>query len=211
MADQRRPGGRTLQPTRSTSWALALALVAAMTLVVPAPVAGAALLTLEPASGPRGATVDAIGSGFPADCELSIQWDGVEIRSATSISTPFVIEFRVPSDATLGRHTVTMATIGSEPEGCASISDEAVFAVVLYATPTPSPTPTPEPGPAIAEAPAAPLNPLPLAIGAAVLLVGGAVLFTVRRRRTAAAARRAAQPGAWRHRLPQGDLTKVRR
>ena len=211
MADQRRPRERALQPTRSTSWALALALVAAVTLVRPAPVAGAALLTLDPASGPRGATVDAIGSGFPADCELSVQWDGVEIRSATSLSTPFVIEFRVPSDATLGRHTVTMAATGSAPEGCTSIRDEAVFAVILYATPTPSPTPTPEPGPAIGEAPAAPLNPLPLAIGAAVLLVGAAVLFLVRRRRIAAAVRRAAEPGAWRRRLPQGDLTKMQR
>lgn len=192
-------------------WALALALVAATTLVVPAPVAGAALLRLDPASGPRGATVDAIGSGFPADCELSVQWDGVEIRSATSLATPFVIEFRVPSDATLGRHTVTMATTGAVPEGCESIRDEAVFAVVLYATPTPSPTPTPEPGPASGEAPAAPFNPLPLAIMAAVLLVGGAALLAVRRRRMAAAARRAAEPGAWRRRLPQGDLTKVRR
>jgi hypothetical protein len=191
-------------------WALALALVAATSLVVPAPVAGAALLRLDPASGPRGTTVDAIGSGFPADCELSVQWDGVEIRSATSLATPFVIEFRVPSDATLGRHTVTMATTGAVPEGCASIRDEAVFAVVLHATPTPSPTPTPEPAPATGEAPA-PLNPLPLAIGAAVLLVGGAGLLAVRRRRMAAAARRAAEPGAWRRRLPQGDLTKVRR
>ena len=206
MGNQRRGWrGRALQPVRSTSWVLSLALVAAITLVVPAPVAGAALLTLDPPSGARGATVKAIGSGFPADCTISILWDGEEIRSATSLSTTFLIEFRVPGDATIGPHTVTMAVTDSEPAGCApSVHDKANFTVVVSVTPTPIPTPTPTPQGLAAAPPEAPLSPVPLAIAAAVLLVGGAGLLVVRRRRIAAAARRAAEPGAWRRRRASG-------
>jgi hypothetical protein len=183
-----------------------------MTLLIVAPVAGAELLTLDPNSGARGATVKAIGSGFPEDCPISILWDGVEIKSATSRATTFQFEFRVPGDATYGPHTVTMAVTGSSPAGCApSVSDKANFIVVVAVTPSPEPTPTPTPRSVAAEAPPAPLNPLPLAIGAAVLLVGAAVLFLVRRRRTAVAARRAAEPGAWRRRHSEAGLTEERR
>ena len=198
---------------RSTSWVLALALVATTTLVMPAPVAGVELLSLDPNSGARGATVKAIGSGFPANCAISILWDGVELRSATSLSTTFLIEFRVPGDATYGPHTVTMAVTESAPAGCApSVSDKANFIVVVSVTPSPVPTSTPTPqGPAAVAAPEAPLSPVPLAIGAAVLLVGGAGLFVVRRRRIAVAARRAAEPGAWRRHLSEGGTTEGRR
>lgn len=204
--------GRAHQSVRSTSWAVALALVATTTLLIPAPVAGAELLTLDPNSGARGATVKAIGSGFPADCPISILWDGVEIKSATSVATTFQFEFRVPGDATYGPHTVTMAVTGSSPAGCApSVSDKANFIVVVAVTPSPVPTPTPTPQALAPEPPQAPLNPLPLAIGAAVLFVGAAVLFLVRRRRIAVAARRAAEPGAWRRRHAEGGLSEGRR
>jgi hypothetical protein len=197
---------------RSTSWVLALALVATMTLLIVAPVAGAELLTLDPNSGARGATVKAIGSGFPANCAISILWDGVEVKSATSLSTTFQIEFRVPGDATYGPHTVTMAVTDSDPAGCApSVSDKANFIVMVAVTPSPVPTPTPTPQALATEAPQAPLNPLPLAISAAVLFLGAAVLFLVRRRRIAVAARRAAEPGAWRRRHAEGGLSEGRR
>jgi hypothetical protein len=81
---------------------------------------------------------------------------------------------------------------------------------VLSATPTPSPTqqpaatPTPtQPGAASAVFGFVAANPLPLAIGAFVVLLAGAGLVVVRRFRIAGAARRAAEPGAWRRRLQQ--------
>jgi hypothetical protein len=210
MADQVRGRmGRAHLPSRTSLWAGALALVAALTLMLPAPVGAAALLTLDPATGSRGATIKALASGFPADCEISIMWDGVEIKRASSVAEDFVIEFRVPRDATLGPHTVTMAVIGSIPADCTrSASDNATFRVVLSATPTPSPTPKPtetptptEPGVSDVVFGFVTANPWPLAIGALVLLLGGSGLLVVRRVRIAAAARRAAEPGAWRRRL----------
>jgi hypothetical protein len=212
MADQRRTGwGRAHLPARTSSWAVALALVAALTFMLPAPVGAAASLTLDPATGSRGATVKALASGFPADCDIAILWDGVEIKRASSGADDFVIEFRVPGDAPVGPHTVTVAVIGSIPADCIrSARDDATFRVVISATPTPSPTwqPTPTPTPTPPGAAAAVFgfvaaNPLPLAIGAFVLLLAGAGLVMVRRFRIAAATRRAAEPGAWRRRLQQ--------
>jgi hypothetical protein len=190
---------------------MALALVAALTLMLPAPVGAAASLTLDPTTGYRGATVKALATGFPVDCDISILWDGVEIKRARSGGEEFVIEFRVPRDATVGPHTVTMAVIGSIPADCIrSARDDATFRVVLSATPTPSPTPKPTATPTPTDQAVSDVvfafvaaNPLPLAIGAFVLLLGGAGLLVVRKLRIAAAARRAAEPGAWRRRLQQ--------
>jgi hypothetical protein len=132
---------------RTSSWAVVLALVAAISLVLPAPVAAVASLTLDPTSGPRGATVDAIGSGYPANSPISVLWDGALIKSATSASPrSFVIEFRVPRAATVGPHTVTMCVTGSGPTGCSSTDRaDATFTVVPTATPTPQPTTVPTP------------------------------------------------------------------
>lgn len=203
--------GRAHLPARTSSWAIALALVAALTLMLPARVGAAASLTLDPTTGYRGATVKALASGFPADCDISILWDDVEIKRASSAAEEFVIEFRVPRDATVGPHTVTMEVIGSIPADCTrSASDNATFRVVLSATPTPSPTPKPtatptptQPGVGSAVFGFVAANPLPLAIGAFVVLLAAAGLVVVRRFRIAAAARRAAEPGAWRRRLQQ--------
>jgi hypothetical protein len=209
MANLRRGRrGRVHRPARTNSWAIALALVAGLTLMLPGLVSAAASLMLDPTTGYRGATVKALASGFPADCEISILWDGAEIKRASSGAEEFVIEFRVPSDATAGPHTVSMEAIDSPEAGCTSARDDATFRVVLSATPTPSPTPKPtetptptEPGVSDVVFGFVTANPLPLAIGALVLLLGGSGLLVVRRVRIAAAARRAAEPGAWRRRL----------
>jgi hypothetical protein len=179
--------------------------------MLPAPVAAAASLTLDPTTGYRGATVRALASGFPVDCEISILWDGAEIKRASSGAEEFVIEFRVPSDATPGPHTVSMEVIDSTDAGCTrSARDDATFRVVLSATPTPSPTPKPTETPTPTEPAISDLvfgfvaaNPLPLTVATFVLLLGGAGLLVVRRLRIAAAARRAAEPGAWRRRVQQ--------
>jgi hypothetical protein len=126
-----------------------LALFAAITLVLPAPAAAVTSLTLDPTSGPRGTTVDAIGSGYPANSPISILWDGTLIKSATpGSSRSFVIEFRVPRDATVGPHTVTMCVTSSGPTGCSSTDrDDATFTVVATATASPTPAPQATTGP----------------------------------------------------------------
>jgi hypothetical protein len=200
MAERRRGSDRG-------PWAATVALVAAMTLALPAPAAAQTRLILDPAAGPRGITVDAIGAGYPPDSPISILWDGKLIKSVTSGSAAsFKVAFRVPAAAPAGPHEVTMCVAGSGPGGCSAERDDATFTVASGATPQPSPGPPgstlPEPSgaPAVNNVAGAPPDPLPPLTGALVIGAAAAVLVLVRRRRIAAAARRAAEPGAWRRR-----------
>lgn len=133
---------------RPSSWVVVLTLVAAVTLVLPAPVA-AASLTLDPTSGPRGAVVDAIGSGFPQKTDVSLLWEGDFIKEVNSgTARTFSVQFRVPRDAPVGAHTVTLCVTSTGPTGCSSSDrDDATFTVVPTATPTPQPTTAPTPTP----------------------------------------------------------------
>jgi hypothetical protein len=200
MAERRRGSDRG-------PWAATVALVAAMTLALPAPAAAQTRLILDPAAGPRGISVDAIGAGYPPDSPISVLWDGELIKSVTSGSAAsFKVAFRVPATATPGPHEVTMCVAGSGPGGCGSESDDATFTVTTGPTPQPSPGPLgstlPEQSgaPAVVNASGAPPDPIPPLVGALVIGAAAAVLVLVRRRRIAAAARRAAEPGAWRNR-----------
>jgi len=199
---RRRPGARVTRRARPASWAIAAVLVAAWTVSLPAP-AAAASLTLDPTSGVQGAEVNAIGSGFPTDARISVLWDGEVLKSArTGSAETFVIGLRVPAEATVGPHTVTLCVTSTDPASCTTDRADATFSVVARATPEPSPTeePTPTPAPVAASAETTPADVLPFLIAALVLGTAGTALAFVRKRRFAAAARRAAQPGAWRGR-----------
>lgn len=195
MAERRPASGRS-------PWAVAIVLVAAISMVLPSPAAAQSTLTLDPAEGPHGHTVDAIGAGYPPDSSILLLWDGQLIKSVTSGSAAsFKVAFRVPGQGTWGPHTVTMCVAGSGPDGCGDERADATFRITSGATPTPSPSPTPaaqsgQPGVAAGRPP----DPMPALVAALVIGAAAAVLILVRRRRIAAAARRAAEPGAWRRR-----------
>jgi len=178
----------------------AIALMAAISMVLPAPVAAAGRLSLDPAEGTDGRTVDAIGAGYPPDSSILVLWDGQVVKSVTSpTAASFKVAFRVPGNATYGPHTVTMCVAGSGSDGCGDDRDEATFTVTPGGTPTPSPSPTP-PDQSAQPAASPPPDPVPALVAALVIGVAAAVLILVRRRRIAAAARRAAEPGAWKRR-----------
>jgi hypothetical protein len=194
MAERRQASSRS-------PWGIAVVLVAAISMLLPAPVAAQTTLTLDPAEGPHGRMVDAIGAGFSPDSSILLLWDGQLIKSVKSGSAAsFKVAFRVPGQATWGPHTVTMCVAGSQPDGCGDERANATFRITPGATPTPSPSPTPleSEGAGIVASP--PPDPLPALIGALVIGAAAAILILVRRRRIAAAERRAAEPGAWRRR-----------
>ena len=180
----------------------AIALMAAISMVLPAPVAAAGRLSLDPAEGTDGRTVDAIGAGYPPDSSILVLWDGQVVKSVTSpTAASFKVAFRVPGNATYGPHTVTMCVAGSGPDGCGVERADATFRVTSGATPTPSPSPAPADQSGQAGTAAGPsLDPMPALVAALVIGAAAAVLILVRKRRVAAAARRAAEPGAWRRR-----------
>ncbi len=77
MVERRQASGRS--PV-----AIAIVLVAAISMMLPSPVAAQTTLTLDPAEGPHGGTVDAIGAGYPPDSSILLLWDGQLVKSVTS-------------------------------------------------------------------------------------------------------------------------------
>lgn len=102
--------------------------------------AGGAQLTLSPASGPAGVTVQVSGSGYGHTETVAVTFDATSVTSATTTTGgTFSTTFVVPSSATPGGHSVT----GKGQKSGRSAS--ATFHV-FSPTPTPSPTPAPSAG-----------------------------------------------------------------
>jgi hypothetical protein len=184
------------------------AVLAALSLALPAPVA-AASLTLDPDSGFAGASVNAIGADYPRESPILVLWDGTVIRTVASSGTAdrFRIEFRVPGDAPQGPHVVTMCVANADLGACGTETAEATFTVVLPASPTPDqPDATLAPEP---EAPPPESSPLPLLV--AVLFFGGVGAYVYRSRMKAAAAKREAERKARREGGQGAPLVPPRR
>ncbi len=126
-----------------------LAVIACLSL--PLPAAAVLTLTLAPNSGYRGATVEATAAGFePPPGEVTFWWDGTLLLGVdpTIAGGQATLAFKVPSDASFGKHAVRAC------HGSACIPGQYVdaeFTVLSRprATPTPPPTPKPTPTPSL--------------------------------------------------------------
>ncbi|HYK95046.1 MAG TPA: glycoside hydrolase family 16 protein [Candidatus Dormibacteraeota bacterium] len=131
--------------------------------------ASAASLSIAPASGPAGATVQVVGAGFVAGARAQLTWDGtasgmpaVKIGAAGD----FRITITVPA-APSGSHHVGAVDSGLLPKGRAKTTQQVtLLAVATFVEvgvgPAPTPTnPAPAPTPRSTATPQSTPNPTP--------------------------------------------------
>lgn len=117
-------------------WALALSLLAQDVVAQPS-------LSLDPSSGPAGSVVQATGEGFlESPCGVNLYWDslaGQFLGFAATDDGFFSTPITIPTDATLGEHTVIAQGLLFDIEFCDGPSGEeasAPFTVVEFSPPS---------------------------------------------------------------------------
>jgi hypothetical protein len=99
----------------------------------------AASLTVSPASGQAGTTVQVVGEGFPIAFPVALCWDGSGCSDLGTVisgaGSTFSVTVTVPSDAVAGAHQITACRLGSQT--CAT----AVFNVLPNGTTTSTTSP----------------------------------------------------------------------
>lgn len=128
----------------ATAFGAGLSLAMLATLLLSAPVAAAAVLSVEPPSGMPGEMLVAKGAGYPANQAIGLQWDGgflPEIGSSDRYGD-FAIPFAIPTSAAPGGHQVRACV----PRVC-SLAPPFTVAVLAMPGPTVTPNPTVAPTP----------------------------------------------------------------
>jgi hypothetical protein len=118
---------------------VALMILIAGLLGLPALALAQSSVTMNPTSGPAGTRVDATGSGFtPSSMDLNafvdifwdLNFDGIFLTEAmTDNLGNFTVSFDIPRDATVGEHQVTF----SDSESAANDQTFGVFPSVVLA------------------------------------------------------------------------------
>jgi len=137
----------------STRWSFFVSAIAVVCLVCGATLAQETGpgITLDPTSGPARTVVTADGTGFAeTSCGVNLYLDatdGTLLSKAQLDQGAFSETFVVPSDATLGEHTVIAVGLDLDGDDCATPSGEEANALFTVEPPAPTVTLDPTSGP----------------------------------------------------------------